>query len=446
MRITLFLFVLFLFVNHSNAQNLKNNVNSLKKVNDNSSSVIYRTVNTTILGKLEILNKDLGIMIWEDAKSKCEELGFGWRLPTKEELYFLFTNKKLIGNFASNSYWSSSEYDKGYAYSQSFYSGSQDNGDNYSKKDFLFVRAVRDLFYKGSGDLDLLGTFFSSSIKLNTFFIDEFEVILPKYSFSGSWFDAKELCKKLGSDWRLPTKNELIKIYNSTKSYEYFSNGFKGGEQIYWSNEDNGDYRAYGIYCVSGQFFEVTKTYTQLYLPIRLNKFINKKDEQQSLEFIKKKEDDYLKELESKLKIENKLVNVVEKKTENKEENKVIITIDKIKCYNLNGNDFINELNYLKDEKGLDYNWKIPNLNQAEQINNIAKNNKNLKKTLSADKNFWYSKDGFTIEENNNFYIFILNNKSIQDGSLKYLNKLVGSSFNHQGSSSVRVCFVNTAL
>ena len=29
---------------------------------------------------------------------------------------------------------------------------------------------------------------------------------------------------------------------------------------------------------------------------------------------------------------------------------------------------------------------------------------------------------------------------------LEYLNKLVGSSFNHQGSSSVRVCFVNTAL
>ena len=143
-------------------------VNSLKKANDNSSSVIHRTVNTTILGKLEILNQDLGIMIWEDAKSKCEELGFGWRLPTKEELYFLFMEQSEIGNFATKNYWSSSEYSNGYAYSQNFFSGILDNGDNYSKKDFLYVRPVRDLLYKGSGNLDLLGTFFSSSIKLKT--------------------------------------------------------------------------------------------------------------------------------------------------------------------------------------------------------------------------------------------------------------------------------------
>lgn len=47
-------------------------------------------------------------MNWEDAKKACEELGEGWRLPTKEELFDMFNMYYLkgIGNFKKDgAYW-----------------------------------------------------------------------------------------------------------------------------------------------------------------------------------------------------------------------------------------------------------------------------------------------------------------------------------------------------
>ena len=62
-----------------------------------------------------------------------------WFLPSKDELNKLDINKVAIGGFAEDYYWSSSDYDAGFAWYQDFYDGSQGNGnkDNTDR-----VRAV----------------------------------------------------------------------------------------------------------------------------------------------------------------------------------------------------------------------------------------------------------------------------------------------------------------
>lgn len=88
---------------------------------------------------LEVSN-NLGWMTWHEAVEFCKKLGKGWRLPTKDELNFLYENKEEIGGFAVNYYWSSTEDDVNGAWLQNFYSGSQ---VNLSKNINGYVRAVR---------------------------------------------------------------------------------------------------------------------------------------------------------------------------------------------------------------------------------------------------------------------------------------------------------------
>jgi hypothetical protein len=92
--------------------------------------------------KFEVYPKDLGKHNWEDAKKICEDLGDGWRLPTKEELNLMWLNIKSVGNFAVGSYWSSSEGSSYFAWAQDFYNGNQYFNDKYST---YYVRAVRDV-------------------------------------------------------------------------------------------------------------------------------------------------------------------------------------------------------------------------------------------------------------------------------------------------------------
>jgi hypothetical protein len=63
-----------------------------------------------------------------------------WYLPSKDELNKLYLNKTSIGGFASNYYWSSSEYSSIYAWKQYFNSGFQ---WYFNKYDTGYVRAVR---------------------------------------------------------------------------------------------------------------------------------------------------------------------------------------------------------------------------------------------------------------------------------------------------------------
>ena len=103
-----------------------------------------KTTNPIILEqhlKFEVYPKDLGEHTWENAKKLCEELGDGWRLPTREELHLIWLNKDKIGGFAAASYWGSSENSSNFAWDQYFYNGSQDDSSKY---DTYYVRAVRD--------------------------------------------------------------------------------------------------------------------------------------------------------------------------------------------------------------------------------------------------------------------------------------------------------------
>jgi hypothetical protein len=92
--------------------------------------------------EFEVYPKDLGQHNWEDAKKICEDLGDGWRLPTREELYLMWLNRESIGGFSAAFYWSSSEENSHYAWSQNFGNGGQ---DNYYKDYKNYVRAVRAL-------------------------------------------------------------------------------------------------------------------------------------------------------------------------------------------------------------------------------------------------------------------------------------------------------------
>lgn len=62
------------------------------------------------IDNLEIAEYDFGKrMNWEDAEKACNELGRGWRLPNKDELYILLKNHHRIGNFTYWDYWSATE-------------------------------------------------------------------------------------------------------------------------------------------------------------------------------------------------------------------------------------------------------------------------------------------------------------------------------------------------
>ena len=65
-----------------------------------------RVIGVTIkVGQLEIAENDFKIpMGANDAKEFCEKLGKGWRLPTKEELNYLYEKKKEIGKYAFEGY------------------------------------------------------------------------------------------------------------------------------------------------------------------------------------------------------------------------------------------------------------------------------------------------------------------------------------------------------
>ena len=95
----------------------------------------------TLTLHFEVYPTDLGQMTWNEAKEACVNLGDGWRLPTKDELNLIYENKDVVGGFANNYYWSSTELDNFDAWIQYFYYGIQ---HNFANKGYpSYVRAVR---------------------------------------------------------------------------------------------------------------------------------------------------------------------------------------------------------------------------------------------------------------------------------------------------------------
>ena len=83
--------------------------------------------------------------IQEDGVQACtgavSETCYGdWYLPSKVELNLLYKEKSVVGGFAIDYYWSSTEDDSNYAWFQSFTNGyASYNGKNFTDR----VRAVR---------------------------------------------------------------------------------------------------------------------------------------------------------------------------------------------------------------------------------------------------------------------------------------------------------------
>ena len=114
-----------------------------EKIEESSNPIIGNTIK---IENIEVAENDFPKeMKWEDAKKACENLGSGWRLPTKEELNTLYLNKDKIGGFKVSVpvvgfYWSSTEVGNGFAWGQDFGDGNQLNDD---KVYAFYVRAIR---------------------------------------------------------------------------------------------------------------------------------------------------------------------------------------------------------------------------------------------------------------------------------------------------------------
>jgi hypothetical protein len=77
-------------------------------------------------------------MDWFVATEWCKSIG--GVLPTRDVLLLAYLNKDIVGGFADEYYWSSSEYNSSHAWIQYFTNGLQ---YNYAKYNTYLVRAVK---------------------------------------------------------------------------------------------------------------------------------------------------------------------------------------------------------------------------------------------------------------------------------------------------------------
>ena len=138
----LFIFSILSFcLNSTFAQNPNKKLPPIKQ----GGYVIYEKNGHGLIATVELVGKG----DFEDAKKKCDDLnanGFDdWRLPTKEEFDLIHPklNFKKLGNagiFKSTWYWTSSEIDKGNAWTHNLNTGMQ---SSYFKDFKCNIMAVR---------------------------------------------------------------------------------------------------------------------------------------------------------------------------------------------------------------------------------------------------------------------------------------------------------------
>ena len=165
-----------------------------------------------IIGNLEVYANELPeIMNWDDAVKACNNLGEGWRLPTKGELNKVFEENKISGKFVKHIYWSSTE-NGDYAWEQYFGSGNQYQSPKKGVEHK--VLPVRDIVApKGPKPI-----------------IANLEVYANDFPEKMNWDDAAKACNNLGEGWRLPTKEELNKLFKEKDNIGGFESEF------YWSS------------------------------------------------------------------------------------------------------------------------------------------------------------------------------------------------------------------
>lgn len=114
---------------------------------------------------LMVQMEDLGCVDWSSAKLLCENstvAGYNdWRLPTKEELMTLYSNREMIGGFVAERYWSSSN--NGTPYYVDFSNGI---AGVYGSSNHYNVRAVRT--YNGPTTLPTVSTSTPNAVTSHT--------------------------------------------------------------------------------------------------------------------------------------------------------------------------------------------------------------------------------------------------------------------------------------
>ena len=87
------------------------------KTQRESNEADLKTIENPMTGESILIAKSdfPNTMSWAEAKKSCEDLGNGWRLPTKIELNEMKKNKDAIGGFLEVSYyWSSTQTNNGH--------------------------------------------------------------------------------------------------------------------------------------------------------------------------------------------------------------------------------------------------------------------------------------------------------------------------------------------
>lgn len=180
--------------------------------------------------------EDLGCVNWSSAASMCSSstvAGYNdWRLPTKDELMTLYNNREEIGGFVTEKYWSSSE-SGGYRFVVDFNNGGvsvQEQQNHY------YVRAVRTITV-----VELP----SANIMVQTQDIGDV-----------NWNSAKLMCQSSTlanyTDWRLPTQEELMILYNNRDIIGGFHTSYAS---YYWSSDMNSDGDPVGVNFYDGSLF-----------------------------------------------------------------------------------------------------------------------------------------------------------------------------------------------
>lgn len=79
-----------------------------------------------------------------------------------------------------------------------------------------------------------------------------------------TWHDAKIACKKLGLEWRLPTKDELNMLYKNKEEIGDFVNNY------YWSSTEYNNFGVWTQYFSNGTQNGSSKNYTIRVRAVRL--------------------------------------------------------------------------------------------------------------------------------------------------------------------------------
>ena len=100
--------IIFIFINNFSNKIKKEVLINLNENIESEYNFNNLTKNTFKLDSLEIASADFdSAYSWKEANEICTKLGNGWRLPQLDELKIIFKNRREIGGFKTQKYWTS---------------------------------------------------------------------------------------------------------------------------------------------------------------------------------------------------------------------------------------------------------------------------------------------------------------------------------------------------